>query len=297
MAGAFVFAADRGYEVPLAVAMSSLVEQTPNETVIVLDGGLLPAAKHSIESFLHDRAEIRWLQVDDTRLEGTAVAGPNRLPVAANFRILLPELAPELERAVYLDSDTVVAASLGRLLEVDLGEAWLGAVPDAGSPMAAGSAGPDWQQLGLDPGSLYFNSGMMVIPLATWREVGLPARALAVLHEKAPRWGDQDALNVASEGHWMALPRRYNMQLGDVTGYSLAWALWREETAAAVADPALVHFNGHIKPWQAGCPHPLRHLWWEALGRTPWRDWQMPTQSRAGRLMGKLAKGIRREFS
>lgn len=294
MSSSFVFAADAGYELPLGVAMSSLVQHTPDVSILVLDGGLLPAACASIESFIRDRARVTWLRVDDSRLEGTALAGPDRLPVTANYRIILPELAPELTRAVYLDADTVVTASLHELLEWDLADALLGAVPDAGSPLAAGPAGPDWRRLGLAPDAPYFNSGMLVIPLDSWRTSGLPERALHVLRELKPRWGDQDALNVASEGRWLALPRRFNLQLGDVTGGSINWALWPEDVAAAIDDPAMVHFNGHIKPWQHGCNHPLRDAWWEALERTPWRGWQIPTQNRFVTLAKKGIAALRR---
>lgn len=294
MPSAFVFAADSGYEMPLAVAISSLAHHTPDISVLVLDGGLDPDATRAIDAGVAGRATVTWLPVDDTRLEGTGFAGPSRLPVTANYRIILPDLAPELTRAVYLDADTVVTASMHELLEWDLEDAWLGAVPDSGSPFAAGPAGTDWRRLGLPADAPYFNSGVLAIPLQTWRDVGLPARAVQVLRESSPRWGDQDALNVASQGHWRELPRRFNVQLGDVTGNSLNWALWPEEVAAAVDDPALVHFNGHIKPWQSGCPHPLRDLWWEALERTPWRGWRIPKQNRFVTLAKKGLGALRR---
>jgi lipopolysaccharide biosynthesis glycosyltransferase len=280
MSSAFVFAADAGYEMPLAVAMSSLVHFTPDISILVLDGGLESEAKQSIERCLGARATVSWLPVDESLLDGTELSGNSRLPATTNYRLILPGLAPEVTRAVYLDADTVVTASLQELLEWDLEGGWLGAVPDSGSPMAAGPAGPDWRRLGLPANASYFNAGVLAIPLDTWRDVDLTETALRVLRELSPRWGDQDALNVAAHEHWVELPRRFNLQLGDVTGNSLNWALWPDEVAAAIADPALVHFNGHIKPWQAGSTHPLTHLWWEALERTPWQGWQVPRQNR-----------------
>jgi len=296
MTSAFVFAADKGYELPLAVAMSSLVETTPQVSVVVLDGGLLADAKRSIEAHLHGRADVRWIEVNNELLAGTQLSGPARLPVTTNYRLLLPELAPDLSRAVYLDADTVIVSSMAGLLDTELSEDWLAAVPDAGAPLAAGPSGPDWRELGIPAGATYFNAGVVVMPLPLWRERGLGAQTLAVLRERKPRWGDQDALNVVCQGHIRQLPRRYNLQLNDATGRSLNWALWPEDVSAALNDPALVHYNGHVKPWQHGCQHPLQHLWWEALERTPWRGWQIPKQNRFVGLIKKGVAGLRKEL-
>ncbi len=297
MTSAFVFAADRGYELPLAVAAASLTEHTGAVRILVLDGGLLPEARESITHFLRDRAEITWLAVDDEQLRGTQASGPSRLPVTTNYRLLLPELAPEVTRAVYLDADTVITASMAELLEIELGEAWLAAVPDSGAPYAAGPAGPDWRELGLAADTRYYNAGVVVLPLSVWRAQGLGEQALKLLRERAPRWGDQDALNVVCQGHILELPRRYNLQLGDVTGRSLNWALWPQQVQAAVDEPALVHFNGPVKPWQHGCTHPLKDRWWQALERTPWRDWEIPRPQRVRTLVRKATAAVRKELA
>lgn len=296
MSSAFVFAADGGYELPLAVAMSSLVETTPGANIIVLDGGLLADAKRSMEAHVRGRAGLTWIEVNNELLAGTQLSGPARLPVTTNYRLLLPELTPEFTRAVYLDADTVIVSSMAGLLDFDLGEDWLAAVPDAGAPLAAGPSGPDWRELGIPADATYFNAGVVVMPLLTWRDLQLGAKTLAVLREQKPRWGDQDALNVVCQGHIRQLPRRYNVQLNDATGRSLNWALWPEETTVALAEPALVHYNGHIKPWHGNCPHPLQGLWWEALERTPWRGWKVPKQNRFVRLAKKSVAGVRKEL-
>lgn len=270
----YVMAADAGYELPLAVAMASLVEHHHGAEIVVLDGGVLARARASIDRFLAGRAGVQWLPVDERLLAGTESGG--RLPITTNYRLLLPRLLPDVDRVIYLDADTVVTGSFGDLVSQPLGEAVLAGVRDAGTPFAAGASGPDWRLLELAPDTPYFNAGMLVWPLEPWRDGVLAERALRVLRDLKPRWGDQDALNAAVAGNWLQLPGRYNVQLGDVTGRTVSWALWPDSERQALADPVLVHFNGHRKPWHSNCNHPWRERWWQALGRTPWRGYTVP---------------------
>lgn len=295
----FVFAADAGFEVPLAVAMSSLVERNCESTphILVLDGGILPEARSAITRFLEPRATLDWVRPAPGQLGGTDLAGPSRLSDAAKYRLLLPDLVPGVDRVVYVDADTVIRDSLVPLQELLLGDEVLAAVPDAGSPLAAGSSGPDWRELGLSPDAPYFNSGVLVIPLDTWRRIDVTERAIGVLRERTPRWGDQDALNAVAGSNWMALPRRFNVQLNDVTGRTVSWALWPDEVEAALGDPAIVHFNGHSKPWHVACAHPWSDIWWQALDGTPWNAWRPKRVGRLQRLAAKAGRALRAELA
>ena len=49
-------------------------------------------------------------------------------PPANFYRILIPELFPELTKAIYLDSDMVVVGDLGELWDIDLGDKLMGVV-------------------------------------------------------------------------------------------------------------------------------------------------------------------------
>ena len=44
------------------------------------------------------------------------------------YRLLIPELFPELTKAIYLDSDIVVVGELGDLWDIDLGDKLMGVV-------------------------------------------------------------------------------------------------------------------------------------------------------------------------
>jgi lipopolysaccharide biosynthesis glycosyltransferase len=268
------FAINRGFELPLTVALASLARaHRPGECeVAVLHPGLPPRLRERVERGTDGRLAVRWISVDERALAGARA--PGYLTPASLYRLLLPEVLPERDRTIYLDADVVVMDSFRFLWDLDLGEHVLGAVRDAGSPWAAGALGTNWREIGIPPDSPYFNSGVLVLPLECWRREQLGSSALEVLRRVRTRWGDQCAMNFVAEGRWLALPRRWNLQTPDVDGRGLAWALWRGSVEAALADPAVVHFNERPKPWSPGATHPWAEMWFHFLDHTPRAGWR-----------------------
>ena len=72
----------------------------------------------------------------------------------------------------------------------------------------------DGEVIGFDAGEPYFNSGMILIDMARWRERNCEQRVLDVLarwgHELP--WMDQDALNIALRGEVRFLDLVWNWQ-------------------------------------------------------------------------------------
>lgn len=289
-------AIDRGYEMPLGVALLSLAEQHSSAgvacNVTVLCSGLDPQDCRDIEEDVAGRIGIDWVEVGLDRLEG--VFFNEVLSQATLFRLLIPELlSRDCERTIYLDADTLVTGALTELWETDLKGAMVGGVRDAGVPFAAGPFGTDWRELGMAPDTPYFNAGVLVIPVDEWRTRGVSGTAIRLLRDRALKWGDQDALNITAQGEWVELPRRWNLQTIDVEERSLSWALWRDDVEAAMTDPAIVHYTGGFKPWADGEDHPFARRWFETQSRSHWAAWQPPTRSTLTRVKGRLTRSAR----
>lgn len=271
-------AADATYKRQLAVTLCSLAAaQQQSEcscAVTVLHDGISASDRSRITACVRDRVGISWLQVDEGRTKGLHYSGS----VSTMFRLLLPDLLPEADRVIYLDSDTVILSALDDLWKHDLGESLLGAVRDAASPWAAGLGMTHWRDLGLDPGTAYFNAGVMVIPLATWRKEEVGQAALAKVRKASFVYEDQDALNAVAGGNWLQLPRRWNVQTADMLGQTAGWALMRAEIEAALADPAIIHYTRPAKPWWIGSVNPRADLWFRYLDQTPWAGWRPPAR-------------------
>jgi lipopolysaccharide biosynthesis glycosyltransferase len=188
--------------------------------------------------------------------------------VATYFRLLLPDLLPAgVQRVIFIDSDAIVHSSLQPLWDQPLEGKSLGAVPD------------HWiscRDHGYVHGT-YFNAGIMLIDLDRWRQtdvLGIGA-AFARAHPDRLRHWDQDVLNHVFQGDWLAIGERWNAcphLFGLLPGFSLKPDQLSATEREAIADPAIIHFAGPgpVKPWNARCPHPLKHLYREAKALTPW---------------------------
>ena len=267
--------ADAGFAVPLAVALASLNNTAAEEgalAVHIVSSGMSGELRSRVAEAA-PRLVVHWYPVDNRLFLG--VNNTHHLTDAALYRLLLGEILPgEISRVLYLDADVVVCDDLSPLIHSDLQGMAVGAVRDSVAPWAAGVFGPDWRDLGMDSRSEYFNSGVLLIDLQKWRADGVGRSCIETLRCVKARWGDQDALNLAAEGEWKELPRRWNVQTADLLRDSFSWALAPEEIEAAVTSPGIVHFTAHDKPWKPGSTHPARDLWFAALDHTTWSGWR-----------------------
>jgi lipopolysaccharide biosynthesis glycosyltransferase len=271
---------DCSFAVPLAACLASVDAFCfDRETIVhVVHSGFDEELRMKVSRGL-DNISINWIEANDQTLSGAHYSV--FLSRASLYRLLLGDLLPDdIERVVYLDADTVVGQSLGPLADFALDDRMIvGAVSDAQAPWAAGPLGPPWQLLGLNPSSKYFNSGVLLIDLARWRQERVGRECIDLLRKVTPRWGDQDALNTILEGRWQELPRRYNVQSADTRRDSIAWALWKDEVQEAVANPAIVHYTEGAKPWLKGSQHAEADRWFHWLDQTTWTGWR-PTEER-----------------
>ena len=280
------FGVDARFALPLGVAVASLVMQHARDEVAVsiLHDGLPSADIERIERTVAGRCAIEWHSVKQRDLVGAHYTA--HLSSAALYRLLLPRFL-STERVIYLDCDVVITDSLRGLWESDLYGQMVAAVRDASGPFPVGApgSGKNWRELGLEPDLPYFNSGVLVIPLDVWRAEEVAERALRVLRDSNPRFGDQDALNLVLQRRWAELSRRWNLQSADVTGDGLSWALWPHEVSCALESPGIMHFTEGDKPWFANSKHPLRQHWLDALDQSAWSGlWSdsRPLYRRAG---------------
>jgi lipopolysaccharide biosynthesis glycosyltransferase len=172
---------------------------------------------------------------------------PPKLVPAMWARLGLAELlAPQLERVVYLDADTLTRRSLTPLFDEDLEGRVLGAcVHSEPSHQArhdhAASTHPGLDYLSecpVAPVAAYFNSGVLAIDMRRWRssEVGLRLVEFGRRLPDSYIYPDQDVLNTVLWDEWLPLDgaRWY------WPGLKLDRYAWETHVA---------HFLGPTKPW------------------------------------------------
>jgi lipopolysaccharide biosynthesis glycosyltransferase len=185
------------------------------------------------------------------------------------YRILLPELRPGLDRVLYLDCDTLIMDSLLELWQTDLEQFYVAAVQNLIEPRFA----TRHHSMGIPPGQVYFNSGVLLLNLKLMREQGCVER----IYEYAARygsrsvWPDQDALNHVLGPKCHLLHPRWNCQNSFFFWPQARDVFGEKALAEATRAPAILHFEGppETKPWHYLNNHPFRAKYWQHFRSTP----------------------------
>lgn len=161
------------------------------------------------------------------------------------MRAALTKLFPDLDRALSLDVDTIVADDISDLWETDMGDCVVGMVPEYLTEFRPF-------------GPIYWNAGVMLQDMAKLRESGIDDQIIYAINHEAFRCPEQCAFNKYCAGRIYTLPSRYND--GIVAGMS--------------DNPAIAHFVGSGN-WQTWASHKHHGLikqyaemkWEEAMER------------------------------
>lgn len=220
--------------------------------LVLLTRGLDAAGARRIAAIAEPR-EVLLAPMDGYRNEEDRLAGGPSTDL-----LWLDELAPSLDRIVWLDCDALALGDISELFHHDSGSAGIGAratgEPGRGSLALAVEAncrrlGADraialrrWVSAHADLSAPCFDPGVMVLSLERLRTLDTFATARELVRQFG--LSADDALNFASGGAFAPIPRSWNM------------------TPATDFDehPQLVHWRGGPKPWG---PDPVRFkaLW------------------------------------
>lgn len=162
----------------------------------------------------------------------------NRLSQSAFWRIAIPDILVNHEKALYLDSDMIAVGDIAPLWRFD--------VSNVAAAVASDSLltpKRPWVNLEM-VNEHYFNSGMMLMNLTKWRRDDITEKTLRLVKEN-PDWpyNDQHALNVALNNDVKFVPKEWNVQTQCLLN-------------APTIEPKIVHFTGFEKPWHQTSAHP-----------------------------------------
>ena len=192
---------------------------------------------------------------------------PYTLTADAYLRLWADRLFPTRSRVLYLDPDTVAVRSIEALWHTDLQGKTVGAVPIPNSVRPA--------QHGMPPGSLFFNSGVLLMDLQAWRTKEYCRRCIEYIqaHPERAIDADQDILNLVLFGDWLPLAFKWNV-INPFFRPSYDMGLTEAERRRVCDEAAIIHFNGGAKPWIYLDNHPRQRDYFANLQRTDWRDYR-----------------------
>ena len=180
------------------------------------------------------KSNYHFIKMNNSDFYG--VIHDTRVGVSASYRLKLPSLVKE-DKILYLDSDLVVLGDIKELWEYDINDYLIGAVEDKYSEMMACHAN-------LPEGSIYINSGVMLMNLKKFRQTGLETVIFNKLRENNT-YSDQDVINDICQEQILYLPLKYNLMV--LRGDTNSFPNRREEFETSLLSPFIIHYT--IKPW------------------------------------------------
>lgn len=270
---------DQNYAVHTCVMLVSLLENINQHAFVniyILDGGISSKSRKIIEGTLNKYdASVSFIETTDRdKLFEKGLTGKTRLSKTAYYRLLLPEVLTGVDRIIYLDGDLIVRGNILKLWKVDMGGKSIGAVPVL-FPFYYDLLS---ERFNTKPDLGYFNSGVMVMDLKRLRDSDFSIRAIDFLksnYDKFTNAADQDLLNVMFSYNYHKLDLKWNQTIESYVGrgFKNTPASWyglysHDEYKSAKLDPAIVHFDGVLKPWHIGLMHPYKKLYKKYLSQT-----------------------------
>lgn len=227
-----------------AVSLQSLIDHaSPADDYVVyfLHQGLSSAHRDALIAMQVSNVAIKFLQLTDELLAPIQDRAENYLRAdfftpAIFYRLFIPDLFPQYERVIYIDSDTVFNADVAELYRFDLGDSLFAACQDRSIKEV-----PEMRQYITEVLALniqnYINSGMLVMNARAFREADFTKHFFALFNRYhfdciAP---DQDYLNELGDGRIKYL--------------DAAWDAMPNEHTMPLSAPKLIHYNLFFKPW------------------------------------------------
>lgn len=233
----------------LYVSMVSLLKNNPQAFVhfYIVSSDFSERSKKAISTLplLYENADIHYLTPDINLFQDMPIT-LKHISVETYFRYLLAEMAPELEKALYLDADVVVDGDLAALWDMDLRDCYFAGAEDYYIKHIGYK-----KKIGLSEDNLYVNAGVLLLNLRKMREEKLGDHLLAISKKLAGKilYQDQDVLNIVCQGRIAEFDMTYNY-----TSFNAYKHLLKGQS------PRIIHFCGGLsKPWNKDCNHPLRH--------------------------------------
>lgn len=255
-----IFSSDDNYAQYMGVSICSIFENKIDGYLIniyVLDGGI---SKENIIklTILEEKYsfEIKFIQVNSLIFNEFYTS--RHITKAAYYRIIIPNLFPNLKKVLYLDCDTIVIGNVLELYKININNYYFAAVED----LYMGQARHN--DLNIPLAAKYFNSGVMLINLERWRNNNLSQLILNFIKNSKIKleFHDQDAINANTFNKWLNLPLKFNY---------MSTLFNKNDLNNKKQNILIIHYTG-LKPWNYFSHNYFNTYYFYYLSKTPWKN-------------------------
>ena len=235
------FAVDNSYIPFLAVTLKSIIDNSSKENMYlikILYTNISEKNINEIKKFQSDNFNIEFVNltyyIDKVK---DKLYTRDYYTKSTYFRLFIPDLYPQYDKAIYLDSDLVVRVDIADLYFQQIENNLVAAVPDE-----AVMNTPEFQTyvekvVGVSNYRNYFNAGILLMNLDELRKFKFQEKFLYLLETvKYTVAQDQDYLNRLCKGRVKILPSVWDK-------------MPMPSEKVACEDIKIVHYNLSFKPW------------------------------------------------
>ena len=227
-----------------AVSLNSLVKNAADDkdyTVYFLSQDLSAQHKQDLQEIGSSNVHVKFFKINDEIVAPIQNRTENYLradffTMSIFYRLFIPDLFPQYDKAIYIDSDTIVNDDIGKLYDTELGNNLFAACTDSSIQFVTKMVAYIKDVLVLDP-KKYINSGMLVLNCKAFRDENFIDHFMRLLSKYhfdciAP---DQDYLNEIGDKRILHLDPKWDAMPNDNT--------------EPLTNPSLIHYNLFFKPW------------------------------------------------
>ncbi len=255
------FASDDNYVGPLSVAIESLKENRNKENtynIYVLTTGLKDSNVRNLKTLEDDGFTIEIVDANQylERIKDE-LSIRDYYSYSTYLRFFIPNMFPDIDKGIYLDSDLVINTDISMLYEMDFGMDYLCASVDDVVPQNEVFKDYTRYALGIEP-EKYFNAGILLMNLELMREEKLFYKFIEMSkRRKFPVAQDQDFLNVLCYSKVGYLDKSWNKI-----------AMYED---SFMGEPKIVHYKLSYKPWHYKNVM-YEDLFWKYAKNTPYYE-------------------------
>ena len=254
---------DGHYSVWVGTVMQSILEHTDSRICfhILHDETVSEENKRQLQHVAHQKGDSIQFHFIDTAIFDDVKERLHRFTVGTMFRLMLPEMLPNLNKIIYLDADLFVNRDIKELWDVDIREYCLAGVIDEGVDIhnypRILNKYPKIKK------ESYFNAGVLYINLKKLREFGNLKKLVVDFLVENPEAGlpDQDALNVIFHNKVLYLDGSWNRFV----------YLHRKDNVEKL-DKAIFHYAATLLMLYSHSQIDLEYF--RTICRTPWSDYE-----------------------
>ncbi len=235
------FAVDNNYCPFLSITLDSITANCNKNLkydVYVLTTGTSKENYNIISSRLPENFSINFVDMTE-KLEkfNESLHTRDYYSKTTYYRLFIPEMFPQLKKALYLDSDIIVLGDISELYNTDLTNNLVGAIPDSAVQNTPVFKEYVEKVIGVEKPTNYFNAGVLLMNLEEMRKFNFENKFLDLLKKyKFTVAQDQDYLNAIC--------------LNKVAYCDYSWnAMPIPNDCFKPTELNLIHFNMLWKPW------------------------------------------------